>query len=680
MAHHDAAIEARAQELLGQMTLAEKVAQMCSDVPLLRGLWEAFRAYNFRPIPGGGNHRLGVPPVAFSDGPRGVVMNHSTCFPVGMARGATFDPELEARVADAIGVEVRSLGGNFFAGICINVLRHPAWGRAQETYGEDPFHLGEMGVAAVHGVQRHAMACVKHFALNSIENVRFRVDVRLDERTLHEVYLPHFRRCVDAGAAAVMSAYNKVNGERCGHHRRLLREILKGDWGFQGFVISDFVFGIRSARRAALGGLDLEMPVRMHYHWRLRRLVRRGIVSASVVDEAVRRLLRQKLRFAPVGEPERYGPHAIACAAHRALAREVAQQSIVLLQNTLVRDGAAVLPIDLPRTHSIAVIGRLASLRNTGDRGSSRVRAPYVVTPLDGIRHAAGRCTITYEDGSNPQAAAEAARRADVAIVIAGYTHRDEGEYVIAWGGDRAQLTLRPADEALIRRVAAANPRTATVMIGGSAIITEAWRETVPAILMAWYPGMEGGHALADVLFGRVNPSGKLPCVFPRSAAHLPWFDRTARQIEYGYFHGYRLLDKNGHEPAFPFGFGLSYSRFRCDNLQVVPDRVPLDGAVEISVDLTNLGPRSGAEVVQLYVGYDGSVVERPLKELRGFRKVHLEPGQTQRIAFRLRPNDLAYFDAAAHRWSVEAIRHPVYVGTSSHRRDLIAGEFGVTA
>ena len=220
-------VEDKAKRMLAQMSLAEKIKQMSGDAPLVRGLEELFFAYNMRPIPAGENVRLSIPAIRFSDGPRGVVMNHSTCFPVTMARGASWDRALEERVGDAIGVEARSQGANLFAGVCINLLRHPAWGRAQETYGEDPYHLGEMGAALVRGVQRHVMACIKHFAANSIENTRYRVDVRISERTLREVYLSHFKRCVDEGVASVMSAYNKVNGHYCGHNSHLLRDILK---------------------------------------------------------------------------------------------------------------------------------------------------------------------------------------------------------------------------------------------------------------------------------------------------------------------------------------------------------------------------------------------------------------------------------------------------------------------
>ena len=675
-------IEARARQLLARMTLEEKIDQMSGDTPIFPAIVVMAWAYNTRPLPAGENRRLGIPAIQFTDGPRGVVVYHSTCFPVSMARGATWDPALEERVGEAMGLEARSQGANFMGSACINVLRHPAWGRAQETYGEDPHHLGEMGAALVRGLQRHIMACVKHFAANSIENVRMKVDVEIGERTLREIYLPHFKRCVDEGVAAVMSAYNKVNGEYCGHNRHLLRDILKDEWGFAGFVMSDFVFGVRDGKAAALGGLDVEMPFTMHYGRKLKRLVESGEVPPEVIDEAALRILRQKVRFAQIGEPARYGPHAVVSAQHRALAREVAQKSIVLLQNELAPGlGRRLLPIQRASVQRIAVIGRLARQGNIGDHGSSRVRPPYVVSPLQGIRAAAGeRVTVAYESGRSLQRAAAAARQADVVILVAGYDYDDEGENLpnTREGGDRLSLRLSPHDESLIRAVAAANPATAVVLIGGGAIIAEAWRGQVPAILMAWYPGMEGGHALADVLFGDVNPSGKLPCVFPQSEAHLPPFDPAADKARYDYYHGYRLLDHDGHEPAFAFGFGLSYTSYRYSNLRLDAEAIPMDGAVTAQVDITNTGEVDGDETAQLYVSYEGSRVERHMKELKGFARVHLAPGETKSLAFTLHASRLVYYDEAQRAWVVEPIEYQVLVGSSSRARDLLSARFQV--
>lgn len=672
-------IKEKARELLDQMDLVEKTEQMSGDLPLLQGVTWLLMAYNDRPVPAGENHRLSIPGIRFSDGPRGVVMNQSTCFPVAMARGASWDIALEERIGEAIGVEARSQGANLAASVCINLLRHPAWGRAQETYGEDSYHLGEMGAAAVRGIQRHIMACVKHFAANSIENSRLHVDVRMDERTLREVYLPHFKRCIDEGAAAVMSAYNKVNGHYCSHNPHLLRKILKNEWGFEGFVMSDFVYGVHHAT-AVNAGLDMEMPFDTHFGKRLRKQVQEGKVSEKTIDEAVLRILRQKIRFAQVGHTASYKHERVLSPKHKSLAREAARKSIVLLKNESVSGtSSCVLPFRKADTKRLAVIGQLATTPNIGDNGSSRVRPPYVVTALEGIQAAAPRDTeILYCYGRSFDRAAATARQADAAVVVVGYTEKDEGERILNRGGDRKTLTLRPKDEALILTVAAENPNTVAVLMGGSAIITEAWREKVPAIVMAWYPGMEGGHALADILFGKVNPSARLPCSFPGSESQLPPFDNRAKSVEYGYFHGYRLMDKEGHTPAFPFGYGLSYTTFAFVDLRLDKEEVGANGTLRVSVDVTNTGDVAGEEVVQLYAGCERSSVPRAVKELKGFSKIHLDPGETKLVEFSVRARQLAYYDEQANKWRVEPGNYRVYVGPSSRTDDLLSARFRV--
>ena len=672
-------IEDKARHFLDQMTLAEKTGQMSGDLPLLQGVTWLFMAYNDRPVPAGENERLSIPGIRFSDGPRGVVLNQSTCFPVAMARGASWDTSLEERIGEAMGVEARSQGANLVASVCINVLRHPAWGRAQETYGEDPYHLGEMGAAAVRGIQRHIMACVKHFAANNIENSRLWVDIRMDERTLREVYLPHFRRCVEEGAAVVMSAYNKVNGHYCAHNHHLLRDILKNEWGFRGFVMSDFVYGVHDAT-AANAGLDMEMPFDTHFGKQLRQLVQEGKVLEETIDEAVLRILRQKIRFAQVGQASVYRHDRVLSKEHKALAREAAHKSMVLLKNDAASHTKHILlPFRSKDIKRLAVIGRLATVSNIGDNGSSRVRPPYVVTPLEGIRAAAPQgMEILHCYGRSLDRAAKTARQANAAVVIVGYTEKDEGERILRRGGDRKTLTLSPADEALILRVAAENPNTAVVLMGGGAIVTEVWRKKVAAILMAWYPGMEGGHALADILFGKVNPSARLPCSFPRSESQLPPFDNRAKALEYGYFHGYRLMDKEGHKPAFPFGFGLSYTTFAFNDLRIDKEEVGSKGTLRIHVDVTNTGHVAGEEVVQIYVGCESPSVPRPLKELKGFSKVHLDPGQTRRVDFSIGVRQLAYYDTKSKSWIVELGNYRVHVGPSSRREDLLTAQFRV--
>lgn len=705
-----AQIDTRARELVGRLTLDEKLGLMDGDTPFWPGLAEMMApgGYGSRPWVAGAVPRLGIPGVRFVDGPRGIIMKGATTFPVSMARGAAWDPALEERVGDAIGRELRALGGNFFGGVCINLLRHPAWGRAQETYGEDPRHLGALGAALTRGVQRHVMACVKHYALNSMENARFKTDVMIDPRALHEVYLAHFRAVVDVGVASVMSAYNSVNGEWCGQNRALLTGILKEQWGFEGFVITDFIFGMRDALKAALAGQDIEMPFSMHFRGRLKALVQRGEVPLSRIDDAALRILRQQVRFAQGRNPADYTPDVVGSAGHRQLAREAAQKSIVLLKN----ENAA---LPLTGVRKLAVVGRLASIPNTGDGGSSNTQPAYVVTPLEGLRAALGAGEIHFDNGADPDRAAQAAKSADAAVVIVGYTHEDEGEFIppdmipmfaklfpkptpeedpiaqrilpgtgvqqggFSPGGDRQRLTLHPRDELLIQTVAAANPRTIVVLMVGSAVITEAWRARVPAILVLWYPGMEGGHALADVLLGRVNPGGRLPCTFPKRAEHLPFFDRDATEITYDLWHGYRKLARDGVEPAFPFGFGLSFTTWKHANLRLAQTELASSDTLQAIVDLTNTGAVAGDEVVQLYVSALGSQVERAPCELKAFTRVSLAPGETRTVTLHVPVADLAFYDAA-RGWVVESIEYDALIARHAHDPSGLRVRFRVIA
>ncbi len=668
--------ERRIAQMISGMSLHEKVREMAGTTHPLKQAMMLIH-YNKYHFLAGGNERLGIPPLKFTDGPRGVAFGTSTCFPVSMARAATWDERLEERIGDAIGVEARAQGCDFFGGVCINLPRHPGWGRAQETFGEDPFLLGEMGAALVRGTQKHVMACAKHYACNSIEESRFFVDVRLDERTLREVYLPHFKRCVDQGVAAIMSAYNKVNGWYCAQSRHLLRDILKGDWGFEGLVMSDFVWGTRSTVDAALGGLDIEMPLRRYFGRRLERAVARGKVPEAVIDEAVTRILRTKARFAMAASPDAYTRDKVACEEHVALALQSARESIVLLKNE-----KHLLPLQDSGLHKIAVIGKLADMENTGDHGSSRVRPPYVITPLQGIRKRAGAVGVTYDSGEDELLAAKAAREADVALVVVGFTGKDEGESIpyMKAGGDREDLALREKDIALIEAVAGANGKCVVIMQAGSAVLTAGWRDRVPAILVAWYGGMEGGNALAAILFGDDNPSGKLPVTFPESNDQLPYFDKKARTIAYDYYHGYRLFDKEGMEPAFPFGFGLHYTEYFYANLRLSAQGMAGDGSIEVAADITNNGGMGGCDIVQMYVSFPASNVDRPVKELKGFARVHTQPGETETVCFELNAEDLAYYDVDAGEWKVEEGDYAVYVASSSRAEDLhLEGTFTIS-
>ncbi len=664
--------------ILAQATLEEKVAMMSG-----KGFFEQFqksgRVWGDAPYrAGSGCERLGVPALYFTDGPRGVARGQSTCFPCTMARGAAFDVDLERRVGEIMGIEARAQGCTLSGAVCVNLLRHPAWGRAQETYGEDPLHIGEMGAALALGIQSHnVIATVKHFALNSMENARFKVDVRCDERVMREVYLPHFKRILDAGCASVMSAYNKWNGEYCGQNRALLTDILRQEWGFDGFVHSDWVLGVYTVYGAA-AGLDIENPEPMVWGQKLVDAVTSGAIEPGVIDQACRRILTTVYRFACAQDPlPSYGTALIACTAHRAVALEAALKSAVLLKNE------GVLPFDTSKTRSLAVLGRLAALENTGDNGSSRVRPPSIVTALQGLAAHLGEANIITGDESDLAGARAAALAADGVVIIAGYTAMEEGEYIpggltlgqaasgsgekraagsFSRGGDRASLTLPAAQVQLIQAVASTGKPLVVVIVAGSAVLVEEWLGEAGAILQTFYSGMEGGTALAHLLFGVVSPSGKLPFSVAKQADDYPFFDADAAIIEYGPFHGYTLFEKAGVEPRFPFGFGLSYASFAYRALSL---RRCADG-VEVCASVRNDGAMAADEIVQVYAAPPGRATERPRKTLRAFARVTLQPGETRMVRLHVKLDDLRWWNPATRSWTLETGAHVFSLGGSS--------------
>jgi beta-glucosidase len=673
--------------ILAEATLEEKVGMMSG-----KGFFKLFAASGKRwggdPYPaGGGIARLGVPTLYFTDGPRGVARGESTCFPCSMARGASFDPALEQRIGEIIGIEARAQGCTLSGAVCFNLLRHPAWGRAQETYGEDPHHLGVMGAALATGIQTHnVIATVKHFALNSMENARFTVDVKIDERALHEVYLPHFKHALAAGCATVMSAYNKMNGEYCGQHRHLLTDILRHEWGFDGFVHSDWVFGVRNAYGAS-AGLDIENPEPMVFGRKLVEAVTSGQVEPQAIETACRRILRVIYRFASAQDPlPEYPVSLVAQPGHIAVALDAAEKSAVLLSNS------GVLPLRKAALTKIAVLGRLAALENTGDNGSSRVRPKYVVTALQGLQHYLGADVIVTGDEHDLVAAQTAAAAADVAVVVVGYTAKEEGEYIPGdmnlgqelpgavadaaavpvnadIGGDRDSLDL-PADQIkLIDAAHASGTPVIVVIVAGSAVMVEAWHDKAAAILQTFYSGMEGGTALARLLFGDVAPSGKLPFTVARHAADYPFFDKAAASITYDLYHGYALLERDGKTPRYAFGHGLSYTTFAYRALQVRAT----PSALEVAVSVTNTGTVAATEVVQLYVGFPDSRVDRQKKLLKGFQRVPLQPGETKTIHISISKQDLRWRDPRSHTWVFDAGAYTVFAGGSSAAAHLIS-------
>ena len=674
------ALDALVERILGEATLAEKVGMM-SGSGFFRAFVEDGKVWGSRPYrAGGGIDRLDVPALWFTDGPRGVARGQSTCFPCTMARGASFDTELERRIGEAMGQEIRAQGCNLSGAVCVNLLRHPGWGRAQETYGEDPVHLAEMGSALGTGLQAHnVIATVKHFAVNSIENSRFRVDVQIDERALHEVYLPHFREILDAGVMSVMSAYNRLNGEYCGQHRGLLTDILRGEWGFEGFVHSDWVRGVYTTYGAS-AGLDIENPEPLVWGEKLQAAVEAGQVEPAVIDTACRRILTTLYRFTTAEDPlPAYPESLVSCDAHVALAREAAEKSAVLLENR------GVLPLSAARVKRLAVLGRLARIENTGDHGSSRVRARHVVTALEGLSAWLGAEAILSGDEDDLAAAGSAAAAADAVVIVVGTTADEEGEYIPgdinlgqeaseidaarkayaparARGGDRTDLGLPAAQVALIKAAAAAAPGkpVVVVIVSGSAILIEEWRDDVGAILQTFYSGMEGGTALARLLFGAVSPSGRLPFTLARDAADYPAFDPEADSVVYDLWHGYPKLLKAGVAPRHAFGHGLGYSRFTTRALKVRRQ----GDALRASVAVTNQGPMAAGHVVLLFAECPSRLVDRWPRKLVGFARVELAPGETRIVETALPLQRLRFREGG--RWHLEPGSYRILAGADA--------------
>ncbi|MBI4932523.1 MAG: glycoside hydrolase family 3 C-terminal domain-containing protein [Actinobacteria bacterium] len=686
--------EDAARALTATLSEYERLWCLDGDAPTWAGLkFLSDDGYHKAVFTGAELDRVGFPGIRFSDGPRGAVVGNATAFPVAMARGATWDVDLEERIGDAIGSELRAVGANLTGAVCINLLRHPAWGRAQETYGEDPHHVGEFGAALTRGLQRHVMACVKHFACNSMENARFSVDVQVDDVALHEVYLPHFRRVVDEGVASVMSAYNSVNGEWCGQSHQLLTDVLRDEWGFEGFVISDWILGLRDAATSVKAGLDIEMPYRMVRQQHLPTAIERGEVTWADVDRSVVRVIATLLRFDEVLSAPSPSAGILGSPQHRALAREAAGRSVLLLRNEPV-EGAAVLP--LQASQRVAVFGRLADTVNIGDGGSSDVWDLSCRTVLDGLREAI--TDVTHDDGSDATRAAAVAGGADVAIVVVGYTYVDEGEYIgetdaslmslfpqgdepdvvdrfqaqlehiapitkpsrmadrprmFSRGGDRESLRLLPDDVSVIRAVAAANPRTVVVIQAGSAVITTEWADSVAAITQAWYGGAEAGPGLADVLTGVVNPSARLPFTVPVDEADLPEFDRDATTFTYDRWHGWSRAARHGITPAYPFGFGLSYTTFAVTDVATT-----LNGpTLVVGGTVHNTGLRDGTDVVQVYAELpDAQAPHR----LIGFTRVDVPAGGRASFEVVVPLDHLSTRDSAQRTWQPASGRHRI--------------------
>jgi beta-glucosidase len=679
-------IDARVEDLLARMTLEEKLALVHAD-----------SKFTTAAIP-----RLGIPRRWLSDGPHGVredvgpddwkpagrTDDFATYMPALIALASTWNADLGRLYGEVIGREGRRRGKQIMLGPGMNIMRTPLNGRNFEYFGEDPFLTSRMAVAYIRGAQSEGVAsCAKHFVGNDQEWKRSTSNVEMDERTLREIYLPPFRAAVqEAGVLTVMSAYNKFRGVYSSENDYLINKILKGEWGFKGPVMSDWN-GTHSTDGAVTGGLDLEMGTdnRAYKDFYLAGPFAEGIRSGkyplSLLDDKARRNLRQM--FATHVFDARAPGGALNTKEHQAAARHVAEEGVVLLKN----EGGA-LPLDPNRVRSVAVIGENAVRLHAYGGGSAGVKAFYEVTPLEGIvRRAGDRTDVAFSmgyraegDGEELMArAARAAGSADVAVVIGGLNH---DKFFDAESADRKDLKLPYGQDELIGRVVAANPRTVVVLFGGGPVEMGPWLARVPAVVQAWYPGMEGGNAIARVLFGDVNPSGKLPCTFPRrledSPAHAlgayPGENLTVRYEE-GLLVGYRWFDAKKIEPLFPFGHGLSYTDFRYSGLRVVGDAGGKAPAAVVEFEVANTGAREGAEVAQIYVSDESSSLPRPPKELKGFSKVFLKPGERRTVSVPLEQSAFAFYDPARRQWVAEKGDFKIMVGSSS--RDIrLEGNF----
>ena len=677
----------KARKLVETLTLEEKIFLM-SGAESKKGVRGSIQNkisthYNEKPYRAGGLKAKHIPSVFFVDGTRGVVCGTQkyTCFPVTAMRGASFNPELEEKVGNAVAEEVVDAGGNLYGGVCVNLPYHPGWGRAQETYGEDTCLLGKMGAALVKGVQdKGVIACVKHFAFNSMENSRFKVSVSCSRRTEREVFLPHFRKCIEAGAGALMCAYNSYEGIPCGHHAYLLNRVLKKEWGFDGVVMNDFLWGIKDTVDAVNGGMDLEMPATQFFGEKLIKAVREGKVKEKRIDDAVLRIVRTLLahmdKIAENALPQgKLGQDDFR--RHGALALQCAREGITLLKNE-----GKILPIRLEEgKRKIAVIGYLSDKENTGDRGSSRVYAPYVKTLLQGIAAYRSMADIIFYSGESAAHCRRLAKEAEYVIIIAGNDYSDEGECVAKGeedqcvreiGGDRIYgLGLKKRDLKVINAVSEVRKDAVVALVGGSTITMEGWHDKVGAIMFLYYPGMEGGTAFAEIVFGKTNPGGKLPFVIPMKEIDLPCPDWGAKEIVYQYCHGYTLLKEKDIKPLYPFGFGLSYTTFRIDHIRACQK----DLQIIVSLWIENSGEMEGSEVLQMYVGAKESLVKRPPFVLKDFRKVFLQSGEKKKVILSCSLEDLAFYDEKKEKFIMENIVYDVYVGTSSAAEDLIKVE-----
>ena len=645
-------VEERVEDLLERLTLEEKFR-----------LSVGVKAFFTRPI-----KRLGIPNFRMCDGPHGIGPHstnnlESTYFPTGICRTATWNPEMAEDFGVALAQEIREIGYHMSLGPGINIIRSPLCGRNFEYQTEDPYLNKIMATNIVKGLQSQRIAaCVKHYVCNNQETNRHTVSCEVSERALQEIYLPAFEATVrEADAWSFMTCYNKVNGTYGCENKNLIKERLRNEWGFRGFVVTDW-FATKwseSTEKATNAGLSLEMPTAIKYKKTLlRRIFNEGKFTEDTLNENIRRLLRVMFLVGLFDDESTLPKGSRNTPEHQAVARKIAEEGIVLLKNE-----GNVLPLDVNKLSKIAIIGANASKKSSMGGGSSQVLPPYEITPLQGLEK---KCKGKVDIITNPS-------EADIAIIFAGLNHKPEMDCEAT---DRKIFEL-PADQIeLINKTVQENSKTIVVLISGSPIGMNGWLDNIPVLIEAWYPGMEGGNAITDILFGDVNPSGKLPMTFPKTLSDSPAHKSTRTfpgddNVFYdeGIFVGYRHFDTNSIEPLFPFGYGLSYTTFKYEDIKISPENISNDEKFTVSVNITNSGERTGAEIVQLYVQDIEASVERPLKELKRFKKIRLKPGETKKITFELEKNDLSFFDEKNNYWVAEKGIFNILVGSSS--RDI---------
>ena len=690
-------MEKRIEKLIKKMTLEEKVG-------LLHGNSKFYVA---------GVERLGIPEWSLSDGPHGVraeINRHdwayagwtndsASYFPTGTAFAAAWNPELAYRRGEVLGEEARWRKKDVLLGPGVNIIRSPLCGRNFEYMSEDPYMNSVLAVAYIKGLQSRDVACsVKHFAVNNQETNRTTVDVECSERALREIYLPAFKAAVqEGGALTVMAAYNKFRGEFCAENNYLVRKILRNEWGFDGVYVTDWG-AAHSTVPSMEAGLDLEMGTLIdkyedwYYANPLIEAVKSGKIPMSLVDEKVGDVLRVMIKTNVLDPKKRFGPGSMNTKEHQQATYDAAAEAIVLLKNQ-----NNLLPLDFSSIKSLAVIGDNATRKHSNGGLSSEIKAVYEVTPLEAlrakwgdkvdIRFAQGYEKLsTFVEGSNNgqssgtfssktqesdallKEAVEVARTSDVALLVCGLNHDYDTESF-----DRLNMDIPYGQVELIQEVVKANPRTIVVMIAGSPLNMAAVDICSPAIVWAWFNGMEGGNALVDVLSGKVNPSGKMPFTTPVSLDQSPAHalgNFPGRDLKVNYEEdilvGYRWFDTKGLPVVYPFGYGLSYTTFNYSNLNTDKKTYDQADTIQATFTLTNTGDREGAEVAQLYVSDPVCSVMRPVKELKGFKKVFLKPGESRRITLDIPVSSLAFYSEAQSQFVVEPGEFILQLGAST--------------